>query len=156
MAPTDKKTYPDLSGRQNTDSDTKMAQEIALYKILIIEDDKEIRTSLRLLLETEGFVVSEAANGDDGLELISSDTDLIILDIMMPGKSGFEVCRTIRKNSTIPVLFLPALGEEDIVDGLTSGGDDYIIKPFSANELIARIRAMIRRNQFYQTSARKA
>lgn len=123
---------------------------ISQSKILIIEDDREIRLSLHLLLAQNGYLVSEASNGDEGLSLISPDTDLVILDIMMPGKSGFEVCQLIREKYTVPILFLSALGqEEDIVEGLSSGGDEYLVKPFAPNELIARVRAMIRRNRDY-------
>lgn len=119
-------------------------------KILIIEDDRDIRETVSQLLSKTGCLVYSAANGDEGLSRFTPDTDLIILDIMMPGMSGFEVCRRIRERSFVPILFLSARGGiEDIVEGLASGGDDYMVKPFSPEELSARVLAMLRRNRAY-------
>ena len=115
--------------------------------ILIIEDDEDIRESVKILLENEGFHVIEADNGMDGLHQISEDTDLVILDIMMPGISGIKTCEQIRKVSYVPILFLTAkLKEEDKVTGLVAGADDYLVKPFALEELHARIRALLRRH----------
>ena len=118
--------------------------------ILIIEDDEDIRESVKILLENEGFHVIEADNGMDGLHQISEDTDLVILDIMMPGISGIKTCEQIRKVSYVPILFLTAKSSEnDKIIGFTAGADDYLVKPFSYAELLARIKALLRRKQVY-------
>lgn len=120
------------------------------YKILIIEDDDDIRSSIKRLLKTENFEVEEARSGEVGLEKFNEDINLIILDIMMPGISGLEVCEKIRKKSIVPILFLTAkASESDKLLGLMSGGDDYLTKPFSYSELFARINALIRRHLHY-------
>lgn len=122
-------------------------------KILIIEDDREILRSVALLLRQEGFVVAEASDGTEGLIELTPDVRLIILDIMLPGMSGYEVCRAVRRKSFVPILFLTARsGEDDIIEGFRSGADDYLTKPFIASELIIRVRAMIRRNEQYNTA----
>ncbi len=98
---------------------------------MIIEDDEDIRESVKILLENEGFHVIEADNGMDGLHQISEDTDLVILDIMMPGISGIKTCEQIRKISYVPILFLTAKSSEnDKITGFTAGADDYLVKPF--------------------------
>lgn len=119
-------------------------------KILIIEDDADIREGIRILLESEGFSVEEAENGERGLEMLSEDMGLVILDIMMPGMSGLRVCEEIRKKSYVPVLFLTAKAQEsDKLIGLMAGGDDYLTKPFSYAELLGRVKAQIRRHTVY-------
>ena len=106
-------------------------------KILIIEDDEDIREGVRILLESEQFNVSEAENGWNGIKLLEEDTSLVILDIMMPGMSGLRTCEEIRKKSNVPVLFLTAKSQEsDKLIGLMAGGDDYLSKPFSYAELL--------------------
>ena len=101
-------------------------------RILLIEDDPDIREGVRLLLESEGYAVAEAADGETGLTLAGEDTDLVILDVMMPGMSGLKVCQELRKGSNVPVLFLTARAQEsDKLIGLMAGGDDYHTKPFS-------------------------
>ena len=123
-------------------------------KILIIEDDEDIREGVRLLLESEEFSVIEAKNGAEGLELIRPDTALIILDIMMPRMNGLRTCEEIRKISNVPVLFLTAKAREsDKLIGLMAGGDDYLAKPFSYAELLGRVKALIRRYTVYMGSA---
>lgn len=123
-------------------------------KILIIEDDQDIRESVRILLEGEGFSIEEATNGVEGLAKMSSDINLVILDIMMPGISGIKTCEEIRKSSYVPILFLTAKSSEsDKLLGFMAGGDDYLIKPFSYAELFARIKALLRRQQIYTTGA---
>jgi len=118
--------------------------------ILIIEDDEDIRESVKILLENEGFHVIEADNGMDGLHQISEDTDLVILDIMMPEISGIKTCEQIRKVSYVPILFLTEKSSEnDKIIGFTAGADDYLVKPFSYAELLARIKALLRRKQVY-------
>ena len=119
--------------------------------ILIIEDDEDIREGIRILLESEDYRITEAANGLEGLKLLSDDTDLVILDIMMPGISGLKTCEEIRKTSFVPVLFLTAKAQEsDKLIGLMAGGDDYLTKPFSYAELLGRVKAQLRRYQVYR------
>lgn len=118
--------------------------------ILIIEDDKDIREGVKILLEGEGYSVEEASNGADGLKKLTSHTNLVILDIMMPGISGLKTCEEIRKISYVPILFLTAKSKEsDKLIGFMAGADDYLIKPFSYIELFARVRALLRRHQVY-------
>jgi len=115
--------------------------------ILIVDDEPDIREILRYNLEKEGFSITEAVDGNDALDKVSKDLDLAILDIMMPGKDGYEVCRKIREQgNTLPIVFLTAMDREfDEVRGLEVGGDDYVRKPFSPKMLIARINAIFRR-----------
>lgn len=118
--------------------------------ILIVEDDADIRESVRILLEGENFSVMEADNGKRGLELLNDNTDLVILDVMMPGMSGLKTCEEIRRVSNVPVLFLTAKAQEsDKMIGLIAGGDDYLAKPFSYAELLGRVKALIRRFRVY-------
>lgn len=128
------------------------------HSILIIEDDIDIRESVRILLEGEGFCVEEASDGLDGLKKLSQDTLLVILDIMMPGISGLKICEEIRKISFVPILFLTAMSNEsDKLIGFMAGADDYLVKPFSYAELLARIKALLRRHQVYdQKGSRSA
>lgn len=119
--------------------------------ILIIEDDADIREGIRILLESEEYTVTEAENGNMGLELLQANTDLVILDVMMPGMSGIRTCEEIRKKSFVPVLFLTAKSQEsDKLIGLMAGGDDYLAKPFSYAELLGRVKALLRRYRIYQ------
>lgn len=118
-----------------------------MKNILIVDDVPDIREILRYNLEKAGFNITEAVNGDDALDKVSKDLDLAILDIMMPGRDGYEVCRKIREQgNTVPIVFLTAMDREfDEVRGLEVGGDDYVRKPFSPRMLIARINAILRR-----------
>ena len=119
--------------------------------VLIVEDDADIREGVRILLESENYNVKEAANGMEGLKLLDEDTDLVILDIMMPGMSGLRTCEEIRKVSNVPVLFLTAKAQEsDKLIGLMAGGDDYLPKPFSYAELLGRVKALLRRYNVYR------
>ena len=115
--------------------------------ILIIEDDKDIREGVKILLEGEGYSVEEASNGADGLKKLTSHTNLVILDIMMPGISGLKTCEEIRKISYVPILFLTAKSKEsDKLIGFMAGADDYLIKPFNIeriNHTLERIERMI-------------
>ncbi len=121
-----------------------------MANILIIEDDADIREGIRILLESENYTVTEAEDGMSGLALLREDTDLVILDIMMPGLSGLQTCEKIRKSSNVPILFLTAKSREsDKLIGLMAGGDDYLTKPFSYAELLGRIKALIRRYSVY-------
>ncbi len=120
-------------------------------KILLIEDDADIREGVRILLENEDYQIEEAGSGEDGLKLLSEETDLVILDIMLPGISGLKTCEEIRKKSFVPVLFLTAKGQEsDKLIGLMAGGDDYLVKPFSYSELLGRVKALLRRYHLYK------
>jgi DNA-binding response OmpR family regulator len=116
-------------------------------QLLIIDDDQELCAMLAEYLAPEGFLTSTALTGPDGLELLArAPVDLVILDVMLPQLSGFEVLRRIRAMSSVPVIMLTARGEEvDRVVGLEMGADDYLAKPFSPRELVARIRAVMRR-----------
>ena len=126
------------------------------YTILMVEDDAAIREGVRILLEGDGFSVAEAKNGAEGLALLSEETQLVILDIMLPGMSGIRTCEKIRRQSKVPVLFLTAKDQEsDKLLGLTVGGDDYLVKPFSYAELLARVRALLRRRNVYDQAVRQ-
>lgn len=115
--------------------------------ILIIEDDKKTASLVALYLEREGFQTRVAFDGHRGLEMARQHRPiLVILDLMLPGIDGWEVCRQLRRTSNVPILMLTARGEEiDRVSGLTLGADDYVSKPFSPRELVARVKAILRR-----------
>lgn len=120
-------------------------------RIMLVEDDEDIREGVRILLESEDYAVTEAENGLEGLRLLDRDTDLVILDVMMPGISGLKTCEEIRKRSVVPILFLTAKSQEsDKLIGLMAGGDDYLAKPFSYAELLGRVKALLRRYQVYR------
>jgi len=119
-------------------------------KVLVVEDEEPLAMLLRYNLEAEGFSVTIVARGEDAEVIVAEDTpDLIVLDWMLPGISGLELCRRLRtgrEGRNIPILILTARGEEsDRIRGLTTGADDYVVKPFSLPELLARIRAILRR-----------
>ena len=116
-------------------------------KILIVEDEANIRELLRLYLEREGYTVLEAENGVEGIKKWKSDKpDMLLLDVMMPVMDGWAVCKEIRAESDVPVIMLTAKGETaDRVSGLEMGADDYIVKPLEMPEVIARVRAVFRR-----------
>src|SRR5690625_3040489 len=119
------------------------------FKILVVDDEKPIADILQYNLEKEGYEVVCAYDGDDAIELAEAENpDLILLDIMLPGKDGNEVCREIRKTKNMPIIMLTAKDSEiDKVLGLELGADDYVTKPFSNRELIARVKANLRRQQ---------
>ncbi|MCX6022587.1 MAG: response regulator transcription factor [Chloroflexi bacterium] len=116
-------------------------------RVLVIDDDDGIRTSLRRALSYAGFAVELAENGEVGLQrALASPPDVIILDVMMPGLDGIETCHRLRAGGDVPILMLTAKDEvADRVDGLEAGADDYLVKPFALEELIARLRALLRR-----------
>jgi len=117
-------------------------------KILVVEDDKSIAQIIVYNLMKEGYEVENAYDGEDGLaKALRGDFDLILLDIMLPKMDGFEVCRRVRSQSAVPIIFCTAREDEkDKIFGLDTGGDDYVTKPFSVKELIARIKSNIRRS----------
>ncbi|HIV29618.1 MAG TPA: response regulator transcription factor [Candidatus Pullichristensenella excrementipullorum] len=118
-------------------------------KIMVVDDDPNIRELVRLYLEKEGFEVTCAERGDEAVKLFrASPPNLMLLDVMLPGMDGWQVCREVRKISNIPIIMLTAKDETfDKVLGLELGADDYIVKPFDMKELVARIKAVIRRFQ---------
>ena len=126
-----------------------------MTKILIVEDEASFSEALEFLLSKEGFIIETAATGKQALEKFrSSEFDLILLDLMLPEISGIEVCRTIRTESQVPIIMLTAKDTEiDKVVGLELGADDYVTKPYSKNELVARIRAVLRRGNGAVTEA---
>lgn len=116
-------------------------------KILAIDDDPIVLKLIRQTLRSEGFSIYTAENGQEGLALFHQIApDLVILDVMMPGMSGWEVCKRLRQTSSVPIIFLTALDAvENVVQGLTGGADDYLAKPFKITELTARVTALLRR-----------
>lgn len=116
-------------------------------RILVVEDERSIRTIIEYALQEAGFTVIMAARGDEALDVFArEDIDLVILDIMLPGIDGLEVCRRIRATDSTPIIMLSARGEElDKVLGLELGADDYVTKPFSPRELVSRVKANLRR-----------
>lgn len=126
-----------------------MANQFERRKILVVDDEERMVRFIRLNLEHDGFVVSEAFNGKEAIQQLRDvSPDLILLDVMMPDLNGFEVLEIIRETSKVPVLMLTAKGEEDDrVRGLELGADDYITKPFSPREMVSRVKAVLRRTE---------
>ena len=118
------------------------------YKVLVIEDEENLLEAVKYNLDREGYSAITATDGEEGLECArGASPDLIILDVMLPKLDGLEVCRILRRETNVPILMLTAKGEEvDRVVGLELGADDYVTKPFSMRELLARVRAMLRRS----------
>jgi len=121
----------------------------ALGSILIVEEDDRLRSALRLALEEEGFAVAAVPDVETGLERLPEvDPDLVLVDIMLPGASGLDLCRSIRQTSHVPIIIVTARDDShDVVAGLEAGADDYVTKPFVIKELAARIRALLRRTR---------
>jgi DNA-binding response OmpR family regulator len=117
--------------------------------VLLVDDDARLREIVSMALEGEGYRVKGAGSADDAMRLLErDDPDLLILDVMLPGRDGFELCREIRTKSPLPILMLTAKTDTvDVVVGLESGADDYVTKPFVTKELVARIRALLRRSR---------
>ncbi len=120
-------------------------------KILVADDNEEIREFIRILLESEGYEIIEAENGDEASRKTNAGIDLIILDVMMPVKNGYKACVEIREKTKAPILFLTAKSQDsDKALGFSLGGDDYLSKPFSYTELVSRVKALLRRYYVYQ------
>jgi two-component system, OmpR family, response regulator RegX3 len=124
-------------------------------RILVVDDESSVRESVGYALEQEGFEVTLAADGEDAEGKLSEDRyDLLIIDIMMPGKSGLDICREVRSRSPVPIILLTAKDAEvDKVVGLEVGADDYVTKPFSVRELLGRVRAQLRRRELDRSGA---
>ena len=122
-------------------------------RILAVDDEPDLRSLLRILLKSKGYEVLEAASGQEAVELLRSEPriDLVIMDIMMPGLNGVQACAEIRKFSTVPMLFLTAKSQlSDKAEAYASGGDDYLAKPFSQNELMMKVESLTRRYRVYK------
>jgi len=121
-------------------------------RILVIDDEEHLLKLIDKVLTKAGYTVVTASNGEEGVKLFHQTApDLVVLDIMMPGMDGREVCRRLRQTSSVPIVFLTALdSEKNVVDGLMGGADDYLTKPFNPRELVARVKAVLRR---YEKSA---
>ncbi len=128
---------------------------VAEGKILVVDDEKKIVSLVHAYLDREGYQVIEAFDGRQALDAFQQESpDLIVLDLMLPGMDGLEVCREIRRTSEVPIIMLTARGEDaDKLVGLELGADDYITKPFSPRELVARVRAVLRRSRTLRTPA---
>ncbi|TBL76287.1 response regulator transcription factor [Paenibacillus thalictri] len=126
--------------------------------VLVVDDDSEIRDVIQVYLRNEGYRVLEAANGVEALDVLQSNAvQLIILDVMMPRLDGIKACLKIRETSTVPIIMLSAKGEDiDKIAGLTTGADDYLTKPFNPLELLARVKAQLRRQLFKATEVSDA
>lgn len=125
-------------------------------KILIVEDEKHIADGLRFNLEADGFEVSLAETGEEGIAMTSADPDAIVLDVMLPGISGFEVARRLRdERNYTPILMLTALGRpEDVIQGFEAGADDYLAKPFDLDVFLARLKGLLRRSSWEREERR--
>jgi DNA-binding response OmpR family regulator len=120
-----------------------------MSRILVVEDDERIRSSMRLALEDEGYTVEDVSSGEAAVTRFDEEPfELALIDLMLPGMDGFETCRTLRRHSTVPIIMVTARSDtHDVVAGLEAGADDYVTKPFVAKELAARIRALLRRSR---------
>ena len=123
-----------------------------MARVLVIEDEEKLRLVLQKYIEAEGYIAELVADGSHAIEAVRSNKpDIILLDIMLPGKSGIDICKEVRQFSQVPIIMITAKVEEiDILLGLELGADDYICKPFSPRQVIARVKAMLRRNNIAQ------
>ncbi len=132
--------------------------EQAMPSVLVVDDEPALRDSIRYMLSREGLRVITASTGQEAIRLAREGRpDVVILDVLMPGLNGFQVCRVLRAESTVPILLLSARGEEiDRVTGLDLGADDYLTKPFAMAELMARVRALVRRSRMVASAGTEA
>lgn len=128
-----------------------------MHRILIIDDEKDITHLMKKCFEEAGYETAVAYNGADGLKLLEQNAfSLVILDIMMPGMNGYEVCEKIREHNNLPIIMVSAMGQnEDKIKGLMTGSDDYIVKPFCMEELLARVNSQIRRFTYFNQGVSK-
>lgn len=143
---------------QTANADFGPGPAVQRARVLLVEDDADIRDLVRFNLEREGFAVETAADGDLGLDLATSKIyDAVLLDLMLPGVDGLEICRRLRRDprsAQVPVIMVTSRGQEkDVIDGLNLGADDYITKPFSVKQLVARVRTAVRRYRDVPTQA---
>ena len=129
-----------------------------MARILLVEDDQSLRRATAYNLRREGYTVVEAADGEEALrEFAATPADLVLLDVVLPKLDGFEVCRRLRQESSVPIVLLTARSEEiDRVVGLEIGADDYVVKPFSMRELVARVKAILRRRELLEQEFQRA
>jgi two-component system response regulator MprA len=134
---------------RNSVESENIGEGVPAPRVLVVDDDPHMLSMMRRVLEVDGYSVAVADEGDAALDLLRREAiDLLILDVMLPGSNGFEVCRTVRRENAVPVLMLTARDEAiDKVTGLDCGADDYVVKPFNPDELLARVRALLRRVQ---------
>ncbi|HEY2192881.1 MAG TPA: response regulator transcription factor [Actinomycetospora sp.] len=126
-------------------------------RVLLVEDDERIRQALGLALADEGYEVVETATGEEALDVVDPDLDVVLLDLMLPGIDGIEVCSTLRSRGDLPIIIATARSDTaDVISGLEAGADDYVTKPLVAGELAARIRALLRRRRPDTTGAASA
>lgn len=127
----------------------QLTNKQTMGRILIVEDDERLRSALQLALREQGFSVTGVGDADSGLKRArGDDPDLVLVDIMLPGASGLDLCRSIRQTSSVPIIIVTARDDShDVVAGLEAGADDYVTKPFVTQELAARIRALLRRTR---------
>ena len=120
-------------------------------KILIVDDEKEIRELLEIYLQNEGYNVIKASDGKEALDIFNNEEiDLLVLDVMMPNMDGLEVCKRIRESKNVPILMLSAKSEDmDKIQGIMTGADDYMTKPFNSLELVVRVKALLRRAYYF-------
>lgn len=128
-----------------------------MHRILIVDDEKEITLLMKKSFEEAGYIADVAYNGQEGLAQLQKNAySLVILDIMMPGMNGYEVCSRIREKNNIPIIMVSAMGQnEDKIKGLMTGSDDYIVKPFCMEELLARVNSQIRRFTYLNQPVQK-
>jgi DNA-binding response OmpR family regulator len=124
-------------------------------RVLTVEDDTRIRTSLRMALEEEGYAVSEAESAEEALTLFhQAPVEVVLIDVLLPGMNGFDLCREIRAHSDVPIVMITARSDtHDVVAGLEAGADDYVVKPFVVKELAARLRSLLRRAHRAETES---
>lgn len=133
----------------DVDLGSRLVLLVDMHRVLVIEDDQAVRDGLQLSLRRQGHEMVMAASGEEGLALLrTARPDIVVLDVMLPGIDGFEVCRRIRASGSVPIIMFTARGDDiDVVSGLEAGADDYVVKPVQPRVLDARIKAVLRRSE---------